>query len=469
MGGIDTVVASAGVGSPPQASGSIRQLVDLDIEGFDLVMDVNLRGVFLTCQRAAQLMIAAGHGGAMVTLASMASKRPTAGVYSISKAAVWMLTRCLAHELGQHGIRVNAIGPGYVDTALFQSMVLAAAGDDPEAQHRWREARRSQVALGRFGTPEDVARTALFLCSDDAELLHRIAVAPRRRLHLDLRRRLTAVGEPMQFDIGRYAAAVFDLDGTVWLSDTPMPGAVEFLDGCRAAGLSITFATNATAIAVDRLTELLVACRLARPGDGVVTGASVVARSLPRLGVRQVVAEVPPAMQAAIEAQGVEVLTTDGVHTPAGWDTPLLGPGGGDRSLAGCDVRQGRAGRAARQGRAPALRRPRSTPASRPPVGSSPAAGCWSPPCAPSTTSTPTVMAKPSIQYAEAIREAAGSDGPFVMFGDSQRADIGTARLLGADGVLISVTGAIDRADLPRPHYITPGLHAPIIDFEDLP
>lgn len=168
MGGVDTVVASAGVGAPPQERGSVRQLVDLDIGGFDLVMDINLRGVFLTCQRAAQLMIEAGHGGAMVTLASMASKRPTAGVYSISKAAVWMMTRCLAQELGPFGIRLNAIGPGYVDTELFQSMVLSGAGEDPEAQAAWREARRAQVALGRFGTPDDVARTALFLCSDEA-------------------------------------------------------------------------------------------------------------------------------------------------------------------------------------------------------------------------------------------------------------------------------------------------------------
>ena len=168
MGGIDTVVASAGVGAPPQPKGSIRQLTDLDIAGFDFVMDVNLRGVFVTCQRAAQLMIEAGHGGSMVTLASMASKRPTAGVYSISKAAVWMMTRCLAHELGANGIRVNAIGPGYVDTELFQSMVVSVAGDDEAAREHFRESRRSQVALGRFGTTEDVARTALFLCSDEA-------------------------------------------------------------------------------------------------------------------------------------------------------------------------------------------------------------------------------------------------------------------------------------------------------------
>lgn len=161
MGGVDAVIASAGVASSPR-------LVDLDVDAFDAVMGVNLRGVFLTCQRAAQLMIDAGHGGTIVTLASMASKRPTAGVYSVSKAAVWMMTRCLAHELGRYGIRCNAVGPGYVDTALLRSMVVAGAGDDPDVQAAWLDVRRQQVSLGRFGTPDDVARTALFLTSDES-------------------------------------------------------------------------------------------------------------------------------------------------------------------------------------------------------------------------------------------------------------------------------------------------------------
>lgn len=167
MGGLDTVVASAGVGSPPMPDGtSIRNLLDVPVDGFDFVMDINLRGVFLTCQRAAQLMIEAGHGGSMVTLASMASKRPSAGVYSISKAAVWMLTRCLAHELGQFGIRLNAVGPGYIDTDLFRSMVPHDA--TPEEEEEFVESRRSQTALRRLGTPDEVARTILFLVSDES-------------------------------------------------------------------------------------------------------------------------------------------------------------------------------------------------------------------------------------------------------------------------------------------------------------
>jgi NAD(P)-dependent dehydrogenase (short-subunit alcohol dehydrogenase family) len=168
MGGIDSVVASAGLAGPPGQGGSFRDMLDLDVEHFDVAYDVNVRGVFLTCQRAAQLMIAAGHGGSMVTLASIAAKRPTAGAYSVTKAAVWMLTRCLAHELGPVGIRVNAIGPGYVETDLFANMVRSAVGDDPAALREWREKRLEQVALGRYGTPQDVAQCALFLCSDEA-------------------------------------------------------------------------------------------------------------------------------------------------------------------------------------------------------------------------------------------------------------------------------------------------------------
>jgi 3-oxoacyl-[acyl-carrier protein] reductase len=168
MGGIDSVVASAGLGGPPGQAGSFRTMLDLDVEHFDVVYDVNVRGVFLTCQRAAQLMVDAGHGGSMVTLASIAAKRPTAGAYSVSKAAVWMLTRCLAHELGPAGIRVNAIGPGYVETELFANMVRSAVGDDPAAEREWRAKRLEQVALGRYGTPLDVAQCALFLCSDES-------------------------------------------------------------------------------------------------------------------------------------------------------------------------------------------------------------------------------------------------------------------------------------------------------------
>lgn len=166
LGGLDTVVASAGVAAHPDHRGGHGSILDLDPAHFDFVMDINLRGVYLVTQRVARHMVDTGQRGAMVTLASMASKRASAGAYSVSKAGVWMLTRCLAQELGPHGIRVNAIGPGYVDTDLLREMARAGAGDDPAAQAQFLDSRREQIALGEFPQPSDVAQTALFLCSE---------------------------------------------------------------------------------------------------------------------------------------------------------------------------------------------------------------------------------------------------------------------------------------------------------------
>ncbi|MFM2072471.1 MAG: 3-oxoacyl-[acyl-carrier-protein] reductase FabG [Actinomycetota bacterium] len=166
FGGVDIVVASAGVGRHPEQSSGFNELLHIDPEHYDFVQSVNTRGVFLLAQRAAQHMVATNTHGSIVTIASMASKRPSAGAYSVSKAAVWMLTRCLAQELGKHHIRVNAIGPGYVETELFDGLARSSAGPDPEAQAAWREQRRSQVVLGEFPTADDIAQTALFLCSD---------------------------------------------------------------------------------------------------------------------------------------------------------------------------------------------------------------------------------------------------------------------------------------------------------------
>ncbi len=166
LGGVDICIASAGVAAHPQAG--FRGLLDLEPEHFDFVHNVNVRGVFLTAQRAAQLMIAAGRGGSIVTLASIAAKRPSAGAYSVSKAAVWMLTRSLAGELGPHGIRVNAIGPAYVTTEMLAGIAKQAVGDDPQDQQAWYDQRAAQLPLGSLPTPLDIANTALFLCSDEA-------------------------------------------------------------------------------------------------------------------------------------------------------------------------------------------------------------------------------------------------------------------------------------------------------------
>jgi NAD(P)-dependent dehydrogenase (short-subunit alcohol dehydrogenase family) len=166
MGGIDTVVASAGVPDHPDNKAGHGAMLRLEPEHFDFVLDINLRGVFLLLQRSAQKMVDAGDTGAMVALASMAAKRPTAAAYSVSKAAVWMLARCMANDFGQYGIRVNAIGPGYVDTDLLRNMARAGGDGDPDKAAAFLESRRSQIALGEFPLPSDIAQTALFLCSE---------------------------------------------------------------------------------------------------------------------------------------------------------------------------------------------------------------------------------------------------------------------------------------------------------------
>ncbi len=266
------------------------------------------------------------------------------------------------------------------------------------------------------------------------------------------------------FELARYAAAVFDLDGTVWLSEQPMPGAVDFVDRCRAAGLTVTFATNATALSVEHITELLIGCGLGRHGDAVVTGGSVVARTLSQLGVREVIAEVPPAMADAIEAGGTTVVALDGVEIPAMWQSPAA-----ERALVMGASRAATFGSVERIGHLATLGHPLFVTSLDPGF---PAQGRLEPGGGMLVAAAralydidPIVLGKPSAAYAEVVRAGLRADGPMVVFGDSQRADIGIAEHLCADGVLIAPTGGV-RPDQPRPHYVAAGLHDEIHPYD---
>jgi NAD(P)-dependent dehydrogenase (short-subunit alcohol dehydrogenase family) len=171
FGGVDILVAAAGVAGPRLSEGSARPYTVLDIptERFRAVVDVNLYGVLFSNRAAARVMVANGRGGSIVNLGSIMSKMPApGGAYSVSKAGVWMLTKCLAQELAGHRIRVNAIGPGFIETPMTAALRA--------------DAQRSSWAMAmtparRYGTPEEVANTALFLASDEAsfftgEILH---------------------------------------------------------------------------------------------------------------------------------------------------------------------------------------------------------------------------------------------------------------------------------------------------------
>jgi NAD(P)-dependent dehydrogenase (short-subunit alcohol dehydrogenase family) len=172
LGAVDVLVAAAGVGGarvPGASSYQTYTILNIPLEQFRRVIDINLYGVLFSNRAVARWMTENRRGGSIINLASIMSKMPsTSAAYSVSKAGVWMLTKCLAQELAANGIRVNAIGPGFIETPM------TAALRQDEVRSRWA---MGVTPMARYGKPEEIAATALFLASDDAsyftgELLH---------------------------------------------------------------------------------------------------------------------------------------------------------------------------------------------------------------------------------------------------------------------------------------------------------
>jgi 3-oxoacyl-[acyl-carrier protein] reductase len=153
LGGVDILINSAGIFR-------LEALLDVSIESWDQMFDINTRAALLTMQGAATAMIAAGDGGRIINIASMAAKSGGAmeGHYAASKAALVALTRSAALEWGEHGITANTLCPGYILTEM------GAATRTEEDIARWS----AKSPLGRLGTPEDVAAVAVFLATRDA-------------------------------------------------------------------------------------------------------------------------------------------------------------------------------------------------------------------------------------------------------------------------------------------------------------
>ena len=153
-GGIDVLVNNAGV-----YRGS--SLIDCGIEEYRLVVEVNQIGVFLGMREVAPVLIERG-GGSIVNISSTAGLQGAAGsfAYSASKWAVRGMTKSAAVRLGPHGVRVNSIHPGAVDTPMIADTRMA----DPAN----REVLLGVIPLGRMAQPEEVARLALFLASDES-------------------------------------------------------------------------------------------------------------------------------------------------------------------------------------------------------------------------------------------------------------------------------------------------------------
>ncbi len=164
--GYDILVANAGVST-------MNRAVDLTDEEWDFNFDVNSRGVFLTNQIAVRQFLRRGIRGVIVNNASMAARigAPLLAHYSASKFAVLGWTQALAREVAEEGIRVNAVCPGFVRTAMQEREVAWEArlrGTTPEAVLAEYVAL---TPLGRLEEPEDVAEVVVFLASDAARFL----------------------------------------------------------------------------------------------------------------------------------------------------------------------------------------------------------------------------------------------------------------------------------------------------------
>ena len=158
-GGIDVLVNNAGFNKQ-------QAVIDYDEELYDQIVDVNLKSVFFCSQRVAKQMITQGEGGAMVNISSQAGMvgAPARGPYSGAKAGVNNLTRTMAAEWAEHGIRVNAVAP----TVTRSPMTEQAMKENPG----WAEAVRTNNLLrGDLAEPEEVSGPVIFLASEAASMI----------------------------------------------------------------------------------------------------------------------------------------------------------------------------------------------------------------------------------------------------------------------------------------------------------
>ncbi|MDG2320360.1 MAG: SDR family NAD(P)-dependent oxidoreductase [Rhodospirillaceae bacterium] len=166
-GRLDIVVNNAGIGY------IMKPLMELSIDEWDVVLDVNLRGPFLFTKHAAAQFVRQGEGGRIINIASQAAKSPAPLLihYTSSKHGMIGLTRTAAVELGEHGITSNAVCPNHVTTglgAVQNARRGEVLGTDTEGV---LDFRKTKIPLGRVGLPSDTANACVFFASDDASYI----------------------------------------------------------------------------------------------------------------------------------------------------------------------------------------------------------------------------------------------------------------------------------------------------------
>jgi NAD(P)-dependent dehydrogenase (short-subunit alcohol dehydrogenase family) len=154
IGPVSILVNNAGIAAP-------GDFLETSLEQFQKVIDVNLTGTFVALQRAAKTMVAGGIEGAIVNMSSINAvvAIPTIAAYCASKGAVMQLTKAASLALAPYNIRVNAVGPGSIDTAM-----MASVNANPEAM----KMVMSRTPLKRIGTPREIGDVVAFLVSDKA-------------------------------------------------------------------------------------------------------------------------------------------------------------------------------------------------------------------------------------------------------------------------------------------------------------
>ncbi|MAH88031.1 MAG: dehydrogenase [Kiloniella sp.] len=157
IGPVSALVNNAGVAMP-------GDFLSYDLEAFERVININLRGVFVALQRAGRTMVEQGIQGAIVNMSSINAlvAIPSIPAYCASKGGVMQLTKSASLALAQHGVRVNAVGPGSIDTEM-----MAGVNADPGATRMVM----SRTPMLRVGTPQEIANVVAFLCSEKASYI----------------------------------------------------------------------------------------------------------------------------------------------------------------------------------------------------------------------------------------------------------------------------------------------------------